>query len=116
MRRWGFSNMSMACLAVGFAAAICVAPDVAEAHPTRRELPMPQAPAPRPHLVIVEDNRGFVIRCETPRGFQEPQFPRGAVPLGASPSRAIPLGTSIRIDRAALQPSNQKDIDHGQIR
>lgn len=111
MRRWGFSNLSMACLAVGFASAVCVAADVAEAHPTRRGLPMPQAPAPRPHLVIVEDNGGFVIRCETPRGFQEPQFPRGAVPL-----RAIPLGTSIRIDRAALQPSNQKDIDHGQIR
>lgn len=107
MRRWGMTGLSMALLALGAG----VGADVAEAHPGPHGLPVPTASQPRPHLVIVEDNGGFVIRCETPRGPQTQAFPRGAIP-----PLAIPLGTSVRIDRSALQHSNQKDNDHGEIR
>ncbi|AZI37796.1 hypothetical protein NT2_06_00730 [Caenibius tardaugens NBRC 16725] len=98
MCRLGLTGPSLALLAMTAGSA--------EAHPVRHGLPVPQQQPQRPHLVIVEDNGGFVIRCETPRGPQDTRFPRGAIPLGAS----------IHIDRAALQPSNQKDIDHGEIR
>ncbi|MDE1917440.1 MAG: hypothetical protein KGJ57_12230 [Sphingomonadales bacterium] len=98
MRRWGFTGPVFALLAM--------AAGNADARPIRHRLPVPQQPQPRPHLVIVQADGGFVIRCETPRGPQESGIPRGAIPLGAS----------IHIDRAALQPTNQKDIDHGEIR
>lgn len=107
MRRWGISGLSMTLLALGAG----VGAEAAEAHPARHGLPVPTAPQVRPHLVIVEDNGGFVIRCETPRRLRDPDSPRGAIP-----PLAIPLGTSVRIDRSALQHSNQKDNDHGEIR
>lgn len=103
MRRWRLTGASLALLAM--------AAGTADAHPARRGLPVPQQQQQRPHLVIVETGGGFVIRCEAPRGPLDTHFPQGAILLGA-----IPLGTSVRIDRAALQPPNQKDIDHGQIR
>lgn len=104
MFRWGFTGLSMALLAFGTSAA--------NAHPARRGLPVPVTlQQPRPRLVIVEQQGGFVIRCETPRDPQNPDFPRGAIqPF------AIPLGASVRIDRAVLPHSNQKDIDHGETR
>ncbi|QCI92410.1 hypothetical protein [Novosphingobium sp. EMRT-2] len=93
----------MALLALGASAA--------NAHPARRGLPAPVPQQSRPRLVIVEHQGGFVIRCETPRGPQNPDFPRGAIP-----PFAIPLGASVHIDRAALPHSNQKEHDHGEIR
>lgn len=97
MRRLGFTGLGLALLAMVAGSA--------DARPIRHGLPVPLQQQ-QPHLVIVQANGSFVIRCETPRGPQDAVFPRGA----------IPLGTSIHIDRAALQPSNQKDIEHGEIR
>jgi len=82
----------------------------ADARPARHGLPVP-VQQQRPHLIIVPADGGFVIRCEMPRGPQDAGSSRLGIPRGA-----VPLGTSIHIDRAALQPSNQKDIDHGEIR
>lgn len=64
-----------------------------------------------PHLVIVESDNGFIIRCETRANPQSARLPNGAIP-----PFAIPLGASIRIDRAALLPTNTKDISHGEPR
>lgn len=82
----------------------------AEARQARSLTRVPQQ-AERPRLVIADDDGGFVIRCETPRRPRDPNFPEGAIPLST-----IPLGASVRIDRAALQNSNQKDISHGETR
>lgn len=106
MHRHGWTGLSLALLALGASSAA----SKAEARPARR----PQAVAPqsgRPHLVIVEGDGGFVIRCETQANPQNVGFPRGAIP-----PLAIPLGASVRIDRAALQNSNHKDISHGETR
>lgn len=100
---WGSTGLSIAVLALGAS--------TANAHPAPHGTPTPTAQQPRPRLVAVEREGGFVIRCETRRGPQNPDFPRGAIP-----ARSIPLGSSIRIDRAALPHSNQKDNDHGEIR
>lgn len=108
MCQWGFTGPGLVLLAM--------AAGSADARPIRHGLPVPQQPQPRPHLVIVQADGGFVIRCETPQGPQDAFIPRVGIPRGAIPPFAIPLGTSIHIDRAALQPSNQKDIDHGEIR
>lgn len=94
-------------LMLGFAA---IAAGSAEARPARTLHRAPQQ-AERPRLVIAEADGGFVIRCETKRGPQGAQFRRGAIP-----PFAIPLGASVRIDRAALPQFNEKDISHGEIR
>lgn len=108
MRRLGFTGLGLALL-------VMVAGN-ADARPIRHGLPVPQPQQQQPHLVIVQADGGFVIRCETARGPQDAVFPRVGIPRGAIPPFAIPLGASIHIDRAALQPSNQKDIEHGEIR
>ncbi len=103
MQRLGMTGLGIALLA------LCTG--VADARPTRRGLPVPQAPQPQPHLVITEGDGGFAIRCENPRHPPNPDLSRSAFqPL------AVPLGASVRIDRAALQNSNHKDISHGETR
>jgi hypothetical protein len=89
--------MSLALLALGTG--------TAEARSARQPQAAAQQPG-RPHLVIVEGDGGFIIRCETQSGLQSVRFPSGAIPLGAD----------VRIDRAALQHSNHKDISHGETR
>jgi hypothetical protein len=86
-------------------ALVAIAAGTANAHPARQTLPVPQ-PQQRPRLVIDQSDGGFVIHCEMARGAQNSGIPRGEIPLGAS----------VRIDRIALRPSNQKDTDHGEIR
>ncbi len=103
MQRLGMTGLGMAMLA------LCAG--VADARPARPGLPVPQATQPRPRLVIVEGDGGFVIRCEYPKHSRDPAFPPGAIPLSS-----VPLGASVRIDRAALQNSNHKDISHGETR
>ena len=97
MHRQGRIGLSLSLLALTVG--------TAEARPIQRLAPVSQPPG-RPHLVIVEADGGFVIRCETPHEQQNVPFPRGAIPLGAS----------VRIDRSALLPSNSKDISHGETR
>lgn len=97
MHRHGQAGLSLALLAL--------AAGSTEARPVQRSQTAAQHSG-RPHLVIVEGDGGFVIRCEAPQRSQSVPFPRGAIPLGAS----------VRIDRAALRHSNQKDISHGETR
>lgn len=88
-------------------ALVAMVAGTANAHPAWQALPVPQLQQQqRPHLVIVQADGGFVIRCVMTRGSLNSAIPRGAIPLGAS----------VRIDRTALQPSDQKDIDHGETR
>jgi hypothetical protein len=91
-------------------ALLMLAVGTAQARPVRP----PQAAVRQPgipHLVIVEGDGGFIIRCETRANPQSVGIPRGAIP-----PLAIPLGASVRIDRAALQNPNHKDISHGETR
>lgn len=102
MYRDGLAGLGLALLALGMG--------TAEARPVRPQQAAARQPG-HPHLVIVEGDGGFIIRCETRANPQSVGISRGAIP-----PFAIPLGASVRIDRAALQHSNQKDISHGETR
>lgn len=57
-------------------------------------------------LTITQTDGEYIIRASA----------SGIPAMSGSPCCVIPLGASVRIDRAALQHSNQKDISDGETR
>lgn len=72
--------------------------------PTLERPTGPSAKASR--LTIAQTDGGYIIRASA----------SGIPAVSGWPCCVIPLGASVRIDRAALQHSNQKDTSHGKTR